>query len=199
MLTLFIFIDFLGNNTKYIRHDDSPVLENISMELKQKMRKSKTRGAKSVLTEFLDEREDDELFIAEGILKRDKNKYLVKCVGYEPEWMDSKLIPSFLLEHFQSTGSKQIPHPHIMSSNRTGNIVYNALTWKPESDLPIWNPEEPSLFSGHELEEEPAIEETHDEGPLKCNTKKDKDSRFHRHTAGIFIGIKTSKRHEKSL
>ena len=176
------------------------MLENISLELKQKMRKSKTRGSKREFTGFVDEREDDEIFIVEGIFKRDKDKYLVKCIGYEAEWMESKIIPSFLLEYFHSTGNTKIPQPHILSSIKTGNIVYNALTWKGELNLPVWNPKASGLFGDHDDEESRAENDDVEglSGTLTCNTKKDKDTRFHRHTAGIFIGMETNRRHEKS-
>ena len=149
------------------------------------MRKVRTRSAKNAGVAFPDEREDDEVFIAEAILKRKNTKYLVKCVGYEAEWMESEIVPSFLLEHFLNTGRTTIPLPQILSSSTTGNIVYNTLTWKPNPDLPSWTPYMDTLFPGHVSEEEDV---DLDEGPLRCNTKKDKDSRFHRHTAGIFIG-----------
>ena len=177
---MFLFL----HKKEYGRGDESPVLEHISRELKQRMRKTRTRGANP---EFMDTRDDDEVFIAEAILKRDMDRYLVKCVGYEAEWMESTTIPSFLLEHFKTTGSTRIPLPHIMSTSTTGNIVYNTLTWKHNPDLPLWRPNDPSMFPDYGPEESNDLDSG--EGPpLTCNTKKDKDSRFHRHTAGIFIG-----------
>ena len=162
------------------------MLENIPKDLKQKMRKVRNRTTKNGGDEFADEREDDEVFIAEAILKRNKTKYLVKCVGYEAEWMEMDIIPAFLLEHFQKTGRTNIPLPRILSSSTTGNIVYNTLTWKSDCNLPTWTPETASLFPGHNTEESTTSEQI--DGPLRCNTRKDKDSRFHRHSAGIFIG-----------
>ena len=47
------------------------MLEHISRELKQRMRKTRTRGANP---EFMDLRDDDEVFIAEAILKRDMDR-----------------------------------------------------------------------------------------------------------------------------
>ena len=115
-----------------LRNDESPVMEKMPFEMKQKLRKLRTRSA------FPDDREDDEVFIAEGILKRENDKYLVKCVGYEPEWMDMGIIPSFLLEHF-----------HKIGNTYTGNIVYNTLTWTTGLSLPRFTPCMDTLFPGH--------------------------------------------------
>ena len=160
-----------------LRNDESPVMEKMPFEVKQKLRKLRTRSA------FPDDREDDEVFIAEGILKRENDKYLVKFVGYEPEWMDMGTIPSFILEHFHKTGNTNIPRPHILSSSTTGNTVYNTLTWTMDLSLPRFIPSMDTLFLGHGTENPDQVD-----GPLRCNTKKDKDSRFHRHTAGIMVG-----------
>ena len=150
----------------------------------------RTRANKIV--EFGDQREDDEVFIVEKVLRRNKNQHLVQCVGYEPEWMESIHIPSFLLEHFHKTGKCDIPVPQIQSSSTTGNIVYQTLTWTPNDSLPTWTPppsaHTQSLFPGHSSDQADHTDHGN-EGPLTCNTKKDKDSRFHRHTAGIFIGL----------
>ena len=152
------------------------------------MRSRRAKAIKSGVHTFLDDREDDEIFIVEQLLKRNQNQYLVKCVGYEPEWMESVHIPSFLLELYQKTGKTKIPLPNIQSSstNGSGSIVFNTLTWKSDATLRPWAPEMTSLFPGHNSEQS-STDET-EGGPLTCNTKKDKDSRFHRHTAGIFIG-----------
>ena len=112
-------------------------------------------------------------------------------MGYEAEWLDSNLIPSFLLEHFQSTGSTSIPYPSVMSSTSTGNITYKTLTWKPTDDLLPWVQDNSSTFPGFGPEESGYLNQ--EEVPLTCNTKKDKDTRFHRHTAGIFIGTRKKK------
>ena len=58
------------------RDDYSPILENIPIDIKQKMRKLRTRSAK--ILEHVDKRDDDEVFIVEAILKRNMGKYLVK-------------------------------------------------------------------------------------------------------------------------
>ena len=163
------------------RNDESPVMEKLSLDLKKKMRR--LRSTRSTSLAFLDERDDDEVFIAEAILKREKDNYLVKCVGYEAEWMSIDVIPTFLLEHFHKTGNKKIPLPHILSSTSTGNVVYNTLTWTADNTLPMWTPYADTLFPGHS-----SVENDDDGVALRCNTKKDKDTRFHRHTAGIFIG-----------
>ena len=52
-------------------------MENIPLDIKQKMRKLRTRSAK--ILEHVDKRDDDEVFIVEAILKRDMGKYLVKA------------------------------------------------------------------------------------------------------------------------
>ena len=58
------------------RDDYSPILENIPIDIKQKMRKLRTRSAK--ILEHVDKRDDDEVFIVEAILKRNMGKYFVK-------------------------------------------------------------------------------------------------------------------------
>ena len=108
------------------------------------MRNLRTRSARSF--DFLDTRDDDEVFIVEAILKRDKSNYLVKFLSYEPEWIESNLIPSLLLEHFITTGQSRIPYPNKISSISTGNIVYKALTWKTESNLPTWTQDNDAEF-----------------------------------------------------
>ena len=164
-----------GHETKCFIHrkEESPVLDKIPKDIKVNMHRLKTRSGM-----FSDDRENDEVFIVEAILKREHEKYLVKCIGYEPEWMPMNVIPTFILEHFHNNGKTKLPQPHILSTTSTGNIVYNTLTWTGDPTLPTWTPE---MFADYEdIEDQDA--------QLRCNTKKDKDSRFHRHTAGIFIG-----------
>ena len=165
------------------RDDDSPVLEYVPNNIKQKLRASRVVKDGE---EFADEREDDEVFIVEKIIKRNKSDYLVQCVGYEPEWIASEFIPSFILENFHKSGKTDIPLPRIQSSSTTGSIVYNTLTWKSDPSLLLWTPADQTqrMFPGHSADQR----SEHEGGPLTCNTRKDKDSRFHRHTAGIFIG-----------
>ena len=152
------------------RNDDSPVLEFVPNTLKQKMRVKRTRS--KVATENDDEREDDEVFIVEKILKRKQDQYLIQCVGYEPEWMEAAHIPSFLLEHFHATGKSDIPLPYINSSSTTGSITFQSLSWKSDGSLTRWSPTSEALFPCEDLDQAASVDQA--EGYLKCNTRKDK-------------------------
>ena len=167
----------------FSRDDNSPILEYLPLEVKQKMRKKRTKKLKGAMLE--DDREDDEVFIVEKLMKRRKNECLVQCAGYEPEWIDCSLVPSFLLENFHSSGQEDIPLPRVVSTSQSGGIVYKSLTWREDLSLPTLDHQTLSLFRDNK---EGQIEKDTIERPLNCNTRKDKDSRFHRHTCGIFIG-----------
>ena len=151
------------------REDDSPVLEYLPNDIKQKMRVKRTRSKAANPNAFRDDRDDDEIFIVEKVLKRKKDQLLIQCVGYEPEWMESSHIPSFILEHFHATGKPDIPSPYIHSSNKTGSIMFQSLSWKSDGSLPTWMPETSEWFQSDDPDPE-----QNDIGSLRCNTRKDK-------------------------
>ena len=178
----------MSSNAKvsyFSRDDNSPILDYLPSEVKQKMRKKRTRASKLKGAMLVDDREDDEVFIVEKLMNRRKNEVLVQCAGYEPEWMDCSLVPSFLLENFHSSGQEDIPLPRVVSSSQKGGIVYKSLIWREDLSLPTLDHQNAALF--HNVQEGQTERYT-TEKPLSCNTRKDKDSRFHRHTCGIFIG-----------
>ena len=92
--------------------------------------------------------------------------------------MPWKLISSFLLKNFHRR-IINVPLPHVKSFTSKGNTQLVSLSWNAADEYPVWDFES-------EVDE---TTDTDDEvQQLSCNTRKDKDSRFHRHTCGIFIG-----------
>ena len=159
------------------KNDDSPVLNHVPGSIKSSMRQKRTRTQKAV-SDFDDTREDDELFIVEKILKNDGENYLVQCMGYDPTWMPWKLIPSFLLENFHR-GIINVPLPRVKSLTSKGNTQLVSLSWNAADEYPVWD---------FESEDDDPSDTEDEVQQLSCNTRKDKDLRFHRHTCGIFIG-----------
>ena len=171
---------------------ESPVLlaEHLSQKTRDKLREYRSQHQKSNL-----DLKNDSVYIIQSVLDTRKVKniveYSVKFAGFPSSlscWETTKNLPNFVID-FYSKGEnigKQIPGPRI---NRTthvsnGTEMYIELEWS-QTDLTkkVFEMEE-SLF---DIDADKLCE---DEMKSSCNTRKVRDKRNRRHTAGILISAR---------
>ena len=171
--------------------EESPVLlaENITATTRNKL--WDLRSAKQQYNRNLPK---DSVFIVETVMNARRNKndleYLVKFAGYPLEeacWEPVKNLPTFIVSHYQDKHNHGLPLPKP-TVKRTVKIddkteVYHHLEWKSTNvDGDVLE-----LKEGETLIDLDQDKLTEEELLSSCNTRKVKDKRDRRHTAGIFI------------
>lgn len=174
--------------------NETPVLlaENVTKETRMAILnyKAKTQTSNLKLPQ-------DSVFIVESVLnsrKTNKNiEYLVQfagCPATEACWEPIKNLPKFIVDYYED-GTKygsSIPPPSIKHTIRVAKTseVYHHLEWK------VGQPSgrELELDNGKTLFDLDLDKLAKDEIRSTCNTRKVKDKRDRRHTAGIIIHAK---------
>ena len=175
-------------------HAETPVLlaEKITKETRQKLLDFKAKNQTSNL-----KLPQDSVFTVETVLNARKNnnhiEYLVKFAGYpdhEACWEPSKNLPSFIVEHFKDTAKlgSPLPTPTIKLTRKVdeNSEVYHHLEWKTTRH----SGKELELENGETLFDLDSDKLAADEIKSTCNTRKLKDKRDRRHSAGIIIHAK---------
>ena len=140
---------------------------------------------------------NDSVFTVETVFNVRKTKdvieYLVKFAGYsdlESCWEPAKNLPNFIVDHYKEKSNLglPLPSPSIKLTRKVGqdSEVYHHLEWKisehPRKELELENGETLFDLDADKLSEEELVS--------TCNTRKVKDKRDRRHTAGILISAK---------
>ena len=173
---------------------ETPVLlgEKITKETRMKLLSFKAKNQTSNL-----KLPKDSVFTVESVLNARKInndiEYFVKfagCPANEACWEPTKNLPTFIVEYYKDKykHGSPLPLPSIKHTRRVDKTseVYHHLEWKtseaPGKELELENGE--TLF---DLDEDKLAA---DEVRSTCNTRKVKDKRDRRHTAGIIIHAK---------
>jgi hypothetical protein len=138
---------------------------------------------------------NDSVFTVETVLNARKKKnnleYLVKFAGFPfPDacWEPIGNLPSFIVEHYKdvSKHGTPLPKPSVKYTVQVGNgtEVYHHLEWKASHNV---GDKELSLKDGETLFDLDQDKLSEEELRSTCNTRKVKDKRDRRHTAGILI------------
>ena len=173
---------------------ETPVLlaEKISKETKGKLLSFKEKHQTSNL-----KLPQDSVFTVEAILNA-KNvnndiQYLVKFAGYpisEACWEPCKNLPTFITEYYKdkSKHGSPLPTPSIKHTRKVdhNSEIYHHLEWKTTKH----SGRELKLQNGETLFDLDMDKLAADEIRSSCNTRKLKDKRDRRHSAGIIIHAK---------
>ena len=171
---------------------ETPVLlaEKITQKTRTTLQEFKTKGQSSH-----SKLPNDSVYTVETVLNARKVngelEFLVKFAGFSKNqacWEPAKNLPSFIVNFFQEKANfdTPLPTPTIAKTVKLNNNteIYHYLEWKPVvgEKLELKNGE--SLF---DINEDVLSEE---ELKSSCNTRKVRDKRDRRHTAGILISAK---------
>ena len=135
----------------------------------------------------------DTVFIVQAVLESRKVKktteFLVKFAGFPKEascWEPSKNLPEFILNFYKNEKNlgKAIPGPKIKQTKHVenGTEMFVNLEWTNDASKEAFDGEDLFDLDADRLCEE-AMKST-------CNTRKVRDKRDRRHTAGILISAK---------
>jgi hypothetical protein len=173
-------------------HSESPVIlaENLTKNTRDKLREYRSKSQKSHLT-----LPDDSVFIVESVLKSRKLKksveFDVKFAGFPSSlscWEPAKNLPNFIVEFYckDENIQKQIPGPRISKTTKlkNGAEMFIELEWNQKDKSKEILEVEEDLFDID------ADKLCADLLKSSCNTRKVKDKRDRRHTAGILISTK---------
>ena len=164
---------------------ESPVLlaESVSSETRKKLKQYR---AKSSSTPGNVKIYDDNIYCIEKILKRSGTNFLVKFSGFpesEACWEPKVNLPTFIVKHYDNKDNigGPLPNPTITPLNQAGKDAYFQIDWTSGTGEKLRLEDNESLF---DLDADKLSDEV-----LKstCNTRKNKDKRDRRHTAGILI------------
>ena len=139
----------------------------------------------------------DSVFTVETVLNARKNKdnleYLVKFAGFPAQeacWEPVGNLPSFIVQFYydETKHGSPLPLPSIKRTRKVGknSEVYHHLDW----DLTKITNEKLQLENGETLFDLNADNLSQEEIKSTCNTRKVRDKRDRRHTAGILISAK---------
>ena len=173
-------------------HSESPVIlaENLSQKTRDRLREYRSQSQKTNI-----QLPHDSVFIIQSILALRKTKkgfeYSVKFAGF-PEtvecWEAPKNLPKFIVDYYKKETNlgKQIPGPRIKKTKHlaNGTEMYIELEWNQKDDTKEVFETEENLF---DIDADKLCE---DELKSSCNTRKVRDKRDRRHTAGILISTK---------
>ena len=175
-------------------HAETPVLlaEKVTKETRQALLDFKAKNQTSNL-----KLPQDSVFTVETVLNARNNKnsieYLVKFAGYPSNaacWEPCKNLPTFIVEYFKdkSKHSSPLPTPSIKKTKKVNNNseVYHHLEWKTTEHTG----KQLELENGETLFDLDVDKLAADEIKSTCNTRKLKDKRDRRHSAGIIIHAK---------
>ena len=175
-------------------HTESPVLlrENVTKTTRSKLSNYRAKNQASNL-----KLPEDSVFVVESVLDARKNgndaEYLVKFSGYprtEACWEPMKNLPHFVIDFYgdKSKYGLPLPSPTITETVKVDEAseVFHHLDWK-ISSIGNKNLEIEDGSSIFDLNQDKLSE---DEIKSSCNTRKVKDKRDRRHTAGIIIHAK---------
>ena len=134
------------------------------------------------------------IFTLESVLNARKNKnkieFLVKFAGFpfqEACWEPVTYLPTFIVEHYsvKTNLGTPLPTPTVKKTvkNGSGTEIFQHLEWK-TSGL---DSEALKLRDGESLFDIDQDKLEQDEILSTCNTRKVRDKRDRRHTAGILI------------
>ena len=140
---------------------------------------------------------NDSVFTVESVLNAKNEKgvlyYLVKFSGFPASqacWEPCTNLPRFIVEHNKenSNHGKPLPAPTIKYTQKVddNSEIYHFLEWKPNEH----SGKELDLENGETLFDLDLDKLATDEIKSSCNTRKLKDERDRRHTAGIIIHAK---------
>ena len=169
---------------------ESPVLlaEHLSASTRHKLRewRMKEQSASVSLPK-------DTVYIVQSVLDTRKYKntkeMLVKFAGFPEEascWEPAQNLPSFLLEFYKTKNNlkKPLPGPIVKRTKQVGsNEIFLDLEWSSKNSSK-------DTFASEDLFSLNADELCAEAMKSTCNTRKVRDKRDRRHTAGILISAK---------
>ena len=172
---------------------ESPVVlaEQISLSTRMTLHECRAKYQKTNLV-----LQKDSVFIIQSVLNSRKNnknntEYLVKFAGFPDEaacWESSKNLPGFINKFYGKIENlgKALPKPSIKKTKHINNDseIYLELEWGSTGDFQEYFEEE-DLF---DLDADRLCEEAM---KSTCNTRKIRDKRDRRHTAGIAISARS--------
>ena len=146
------------------------------------------------ITGVWNEASKDSIFTVESVLNarknKNKNEFLVKFAGFpfqEACWEPVTSLPTFIVEHYSVKTNLGTPPPtptvKKTVKNGSGTEIFQHLEWK-TSGL---DSEALKLRDGESLFDIDQDKLEQDEILSTCNTRKVRDKRDRRHTAGILI------------
>ena len=128
----------------------------------------------------------DSVFIVERVLDRKGNQYLVMFSRFpeaEACWEPKSNLPAFIVDHYKEKGNLGAPLllPTIKRNQDRMHDLYFNIDWTRQSGDKL------SLLSGQNLYDLDADRLSEEVVKSTCNTRKNKNKRDRRHTAGILI------------
>ena len=97
-------------------------------------------------------------------------------------WEPASIVPMFIINLFEKNGDSQVPKPKVKETKSMINGVEHVfLTWEDNDNLP--EVQDTYVLPEEEYDQLDAQRGEED----KCNTRKNKNGIFYRHSAGIFI------------
>ena len=173
-------------------HAESPVVlvENLSRTTKERLRDFRTKHQKSNL-----QLPNDSVYIIQAVhssrISKKNIEFSVQFAGFPDSilcWEPAKVLPKFIVDFYSDPKNlkKQIPGPRVLKTTKlkNGTEMYVELVWDPKDSTKEILELDENLF---DIDADKLCE---DELKSSCNTRKTKDKRDRRHTAGILISCK---------
>ena len=172
------------------RDCESPVLlaENLSVATRSKLREQRTKDQAAFVS-----LPKDTVFIIQTVKDsrqvKGRQEYLVKFAGFPEEaccWEPIKNLPVFIVEYYRNEENlgHPIPVPKVKRTKQVGsNEIFLDLEWSSESSSG-------DTFATEELFDLNADILCSEAMKSSCNTRKVRDKRDRRHTAGVLISAK---------
>jgi hypothetical protein len=171
---------------------ESPALlaENFTQKTRDRLREYRVQQQKSNIV-----LPNDSIYIIQSVLDSRKVKttveYCVKFAGFPLSvtcWEPVKNLPTFIVDFYKEEKNlgKQIPGPRIKKTTRVlnGTEIYVELEWTQKDVTKEVFETEENLF---DIDADKLCE---DALRSSCNTRKVRDKRNRRHTAGILISAR---------
>ena len=172
------------------KNSESPVLlaENLTLNTRTKLREWRLKEQAAFVS-----LPKDTVFIIQAVLSsrqvKGQKEYLVKFAGFPEEaacWEPTKNLPTFILDFYKIKAnlSKPIPGPKVKRTKQVGNNeIFLELEWCSDKSSNVAFESEELFALNADILCSEAMRST-------CNTRKVRDKRDRRHTAGILISSK---------